>query len=448
MKSLRSRLTLSLSLLLVVAAVLLTVGFERFSRELVEQYVLSRLEHDADLLYARVHDAVDREQAAQEAAGTVYDLPLSGHYFRIVHDERTIRSRSLWDADLAAMPATDAQGVARQAGPAGQSLLVYRKRFPNGGQEWLIEVAEDVSTIDAAIAALRGTLLIGLALAVLALVLVQRRLLVRGLAPLDDAVAACRRLEQGDTRVIDTTAPLEVQPMLDAVNRLVDHHGRRLARIRHATGNLSHALKTPLAVLGQAADAMAEQGNEALAETLRRQLDTMRATIDRELHRRRLAGGGPSSSGFEARMELTGLAEALERLYRERGITIEVDLPQRRFPFDRDDMLELFGNLMDNACKWARSRVLLVVQGGEAASDALRFRIDDDGPGVADELVGRLGDAGFRIDEGRPGHGVGLAIVADIVGQYRGEIVYGRSELLGGLRVEGRLPCAMRTHAA
>lgn len=440
MKSLRSRLTLSLSLLLIVTVALLTIGFERFSRELVEQYVLSRLEHDADLLYARVHDAVDRERAAQEAAGTVYDLPLSGHYFRIVHGGRTIRSRSLWDADLGATPPTGASAIARESGPAGQSLLVYRKRFPDDGQEWFIEVAEDVSTIDAAIAALRGTLLIGLALALVALVLVQRRLLVRGLAPLDDAVAACRRLEQSDTHAIDTTAPLEVQPMLDAVNRLVDHHARRLARVRHATGNLSHALKTPLAVLGQAADAVAEQGNEALAETLRAQLDTMRATIDRELQRRRLAGGGPSSSGFDARAELTGLAEALERLYRERGVTIDVELPQRRFPFDREDMLELFGNLMDNACKWARSRVSVVVQGGDTGFDALRFRIDDDGPGVADEMVGRLGQAGFRIDEGRPGHGVGLTIVDDIVAQYGGEIAYGRSEL-GGLRVEGWLPC-------
>lgn len=441
MKSLRSRLTLSLSLLLIAAVALLAVGFERFSRELVEQYVLSRLEHDADLLYARVHDADDRERAAQEAAGTVYDLPLSGHYFRIVHDGQVIRSRSLWDADLAAPPATASRGVARQAGPAGQSLLVYAKRFPGDAEGWFIEVAEDVSTIDSAIATFRRTLLLGLGVAVVALVFVQRKLLVRGLAPLDDAVAACRRLERGETQVIDTVAPLEVQPMLDAVNRLVDHHGRRLARIRHATGNLSHALKTPLAVLGQAAETLAEQGNEALAETLRSQLDTMRGNIDRELRRRRLAGGGPPSTGFDARAELHGLAEALERLYRERGVTIEVDVPQRRFPFDREDMLELFGNLMDNACKWARTRVRLVVhvQEGEAGSDALRFCIDDDGPGVADELVGRLGSAGFRVDEGRPGHGVGLAIVADIVAQYRGEIVYGRSEL-GGLRVEGRLP--------
>src|SRR5690606_20100534 len=158
-------------------------------------------------------------------------------------DGQAIRSRSLWDADLPAPPAAGAQGVARQAGPAGQSLLVYRKRFPNDAHEWLIEVAEDVSTIDTAIAAFRRALLIGLALAVAALVLVQRELLVRGLAPLDDAVAACRRLEQGDTRVVDTAAPREVQPMLDAVNRLVDHHARRLARVRHATGNLSHALK-------------------------------------------------------------------------------------------------------------------------------------------------------------------------------------------------------------
>ena len=112
-------------------------------------------------------------------------------------------------------------------------------------------------------------------------------------------------------------------------------------------------------------------------------------------------------------------------------------MPPQRYPFDREDMLELFGNLLDNACKWARSRVRLAVRSGDA--DALRFSIEDDGPGVAPDAVGRLGTPGFRTDEQRPGHGVGLAIVADIVAQYEGEIAYGRSSSLGGLRVDGSL---------
>ena len=104
MNSLRNRLTLSLSLLLIVAGALLAVALQHFPRELVDRYVLSRLEHDADLLYTRIRDAVDPERAAEEAAGTVYRLPLSGHYFRIMHASRTIRSRSLWDEDLPSAP--------------------------------------------------------------------------------------------------------------------------------------------------------------------------------------------------------------------------------------------------------------------------------------------------------------------------------------------------------
>ena len=462
MTSLRNRLTLSLSLLLLATGALLAFALQHFPRDLVEGYVLSRLEHDADLLYTQLRDAPDPEQVAVRAAGgTIYHLPLSGHYFRVTHAGSTLLSRSLWDTELGFAPGGD--GVSRQPGPAGQKLLVYTRAYPGAGHPgvghpaavepappWIVEVAEDISEIDAAIAAFRRTLLGAGALTLLLLAWMQRGLLVRGLAPLDEAVAACRRLERGESVPIATDAPAEVKPMLDAVNRLVRHQGSRLARIRHAAGNLSHALKTPLAALGQAADEAADAGDLALAESLRVPIDTMRATIERELRRARLAGSGPTADGFDPAAQLPALAEGLERLYRDRGIAIELDVEPGRLPLDREDMLELFGNLLDNACKWARSRVRLAVAtsgrdlrgGAGQRDDALRFRVDDDGPGVRDDLLSQLGRAGFRVDEGRPGFGVGLSIVADIVAQYEGTIVYGRSDSLGGLRAEGRLPIA------
>jgi len=211
--------------------------------------------------------------------------------------------------------------------------------------------------------------------------------------------------------------------------------------VRHAAGNLSHALKTPLAIVGQAADEAAERGDTALATTLRTQLDTMQATIERELGRARLAGSGAMGEGFDARKQLDSLAEALRRLHRERDIVIEIVAPERRFAVDREDMLELFGNLLDNACKWAHERVRLTIDDADGSpSGGLRFRIEDDGPGVPAALLGQLGSAGLRIDESRPGHGIGLAIVADIVAQYGGSIRYGRSDSLGGLCVDGLLP--------
>jgi signal transduction histidine kinase len=458
MTSLRNRLSLWLALVLVAAAVLLSIGLQRYPRELVEGYVLSRLEHDADLLYARVHDATDATaaaEAAQQAAGTVYALPLSGHYFRIVHGERAIRSRSLWDEELPPMPApsTVAPGieapgrVARIAGPANQTLLAIERTYPGEPEPWRIVVAEDVSQVDEEIAAFRRWLLIGVALALALLLWVQRGLIVRGLAPLESAVDACRRLERGEATTLAREAPAEVQPMIDAVNRLARHQSQRLSRIRHAAGNLSHALKTPMAVLAQAADEAATRGDTALAATMRAQLDAMRATVDRELNRARLAGGGAPGSGFEARAQLQALAAALERLHAARGISIEVDAPDTRLPVDREDMLELFGNLLDNACKWADSRVRLALR-HEGTFDTIDFRVEDDGPGVADALLASLGTAGARADESRPGHGLGLAIVGDIVAQYGGSIEYGRSEALGGLRASGHLSLGEATDSS
>ncbi|MCC7325977.1 MAG: sensor histidine kinase [Burkholderiales bacterium] len=440
MNSLRNRLSLAASLVLLVAAALLAVGLQEFPRRLVEDYVLSRLQRDADLLYVHIHDAADPIEAAQGAAGTVYELPLSGHYFRISHGDTTIRSRSLWDEELP--PVTldaSSERVLRLPGPAHQSLLILAKRFSASDGGWLVVVAEDVSGLDAAIATFRRWLLAGAVLALALLLLLQRWLIVRGLAPLDDAIVACNRLERGEITPIVAKAPAEVRPMLDAVNRLVHYQAQRLARVRHTVGNLSHALKTPLTVLTQAAEEIRTSGNAALAATLQAQLDVMRATIERELRRARLAGaGGAAGGGFEARAQLEDLVGALERLYRERDITIEMAVPERRFPLDREDMLELFGNLLDNACKWARSRVRIEIPPGLA--DELVFVVEDDGPGLAQEALEHAGAAGMRTDEQPSGHGLGLAIVGDIVAQYGGTIHYARSALLGGLRVDGRLP--------
>jgi signal transduction histidine kinase len=433
-------LSLAVSLVLLVAGVLLAVGLQQFPRRLVENYVLSRLQRDADLLYVHVHDAADPIEAAQGAAGTVYDLPLSGHYFRISHGETTIRSRSLWDEELPSVTLdTSPERVLRLPGPAHQSLLVLAKRFPAGDGGWLVVVAEDVSGLDAAIAAFRRWLLAGAAIALALLLLLQRWLIVRGLAPLDEAIAACRRLERNEIAPVVATAPIEVRPMLDAVNRLVNYQAQRLARVRHAVGNLSHALKTPLTVLAQTAEEARISGNAALAATLQVQLDTMRATIERELRRARLAGGaGTAGGGFEARAQIEGLAGALERLYQARDIAIEVEVPDERFPLDREDMLELFGNLLDNACKWARNKVRIEITAD--AANQLRFVVEDDGPGLAQQALEQAGRDDMRIDEHKSGHGLGLAIVGDIVTQYRGTIHYARSAALGGLRVEGCLP--------
>lgn len=446
MSSLRRRLSLTLALVLVAAGALLAVGLQDFPRRLVEDYVAGRLGHDADLLYVRLADAVaaaepgggDIDPARVGSAGPAYELPLSGHYFLIERGEQRIRSRSMWDTDI---PLAAAGTGGRLDGPAGQSLLVVAKRFPGIGSAApvVVTVAEDLAGLDAAIADFRLKTLAVLALALSLLLVLQRRLLLKGLAPLDSAVEACRRLERGEPADVDATAPSEVQPMLDAVSRLARHHAQRLGRIRHAVGNLSHALKTPLAVLAQQADGIEARGDAALAAAMREQVDTMGRSIERELRRARLAGGGSAGAAFDARAQLRLLADVLQRLHGDGRITVEIDAPDQGFPADREDMLELFGNLLDNAFKWARSRVRVEVV-PDASGRVLAFSVEDDGPGVPGEVLERLGAAGLRTDEARPGHGLGLAIVSDIVAQYGGSIGFGNGTALGGLRVDVRLP--------
>ena len=442
MKSLLSRLSLAMALVLIGAGLLLAFALQDFPRRLVEDYVVSRLQHDADLIYVRVLDALDPEAAAQGAAGTVYDLPLSGHYFLIrMGDGPWLRSRSLWDEELA-VPLPDARGEStfHLDGPARQKLLGYAKRYPSTEGGIVIVVTEDVARVADAITHFSQRMAAGLFIALLLLLVLQRRLLLRGLAPLQDAVAACRQIERGEPASLGTQAPREVQPMLDAVDRLARHHAQRLGRIRHAVGNLSHALKTPLAVLQHRSDELAQAGSSDAARAVQGQIDIMRNTIERELRRARLAGAGPTREGFEARTQLQTLARALRQLHAERTLEIVLDVPERRFPLDREDMLELFGNLLDNACKWAAARIVLHIDDVADAPDALVCTIEDDGPGVPPDFLGRLGTAGLRSDEQRPGHGIGLVIVGDIVAQYGGSIDYAPSAALGGLRVCLRLP--------
>ncbi len=443
MNSLLNRLSLAMALVLIGAGALLALTLQEFPRRLVEDFVISRLRHDVDLLYVRALDDADPEAAVQAAAGTVYLLPLSGHYFTIhMPDGSVLRSRSLWDENLDfSAPNASGEMVQRQPGPSGQQLLVFGKRFATTDGDIVVTVAEDVADVARRTAAFHRQTLLGLAAALAVLLLLQRRLLLRGLAPLKDAARACRRLERGETSNLPASAPREVQPMLDAVDRLARHHMLRIGRVRHAVGNLSHALKTPLAVLQNEADELAAGGQQAAAEAIRQQTGRMLTIIEQELRRARLAGGGPAASSFDLRVQLGALAAALQRLHAARQIRIELDLPNRHFALDREDMLELFGNLLDNACKWAHSIVRLRVAGTDRAPDALSCEIEDDGPGVPDELLERLGTAGLRTDEQRPGHGLGLAIVADIVAQYDGDLRYGRSPELGGLRVSLRLPC-------
>jgi signal transduction histidine kinase len=438
MGSLKLRITLLVGACLLLLLAAQAAGLRIIPGALVQDYVLTRLEHDADTLYARLVDGTEPVDVFTRTVGIIYETPLSGHYFRIDSGDAVIRSRSLWDEDLPLSAlAPRERRIDRLPGPANQSLLVHSRGYEVRGQPVTISVAEDVSAMERTVARLERRLLAAMTAAIALVLLLQFLLIRRALRSVDEAVVACRRLESGGAAPLQVRAPREIEPLVEAVNRLIHHHGLRLERTRRALGNVSHALKTPMTVMSQVTDELAERGDPATAESLRRQLELMRNTVERELRRARLAGSGQPGAGFDARAEFQSLVEVLRQLHHDR-VDMEVRVEGEPVPVDREDMLELFGNVLDNACQWAASRVSVSVRQGPG----IHAVVEDDGPGVEEAMIGRLVQPGFRLDESTPGHGLGLAIARDVVEQYGGWIEFGRSAELGGLRVEVHIPQA------
>lgn len=441
MISIQRRLSASLALIMIGVFLILGIGMSLSFRTLMEGYMLSRLEHDAESLLGALllQPGIADIDLRAGRMNPVYQRPFSGHYYVISIDGRTWRSRSLWDQTLA-LPAVAVGETARlrATGPEDQLLLVHVAGFRKAGHDLSIAVAEDLSPIRAEVRKfqLRYGLFGALALALL--LVSQRQILKLGLVPLRRTRMEIAEMERGERERLSETVPEEILPVVRQVNGLVATLRQRLSRSRNAMGNLAHALKTPLTLLGQIADRDDVFRDAATAAQMRDQVAVLRKLLDRELKRARLAGAAATGTRLDLRTELEALVAVLRQLYRERDLQLELDLPASLpLAADREDMHELFGNLLDNACKWARSRVRVRhVRSG----DGLVIRVEDNGPGRNPEELADLDRRGVRIDEDAvPGHGLGLAIAQDIVQHYGGRLRLGRSADLGGFLAEVEL---------
>jgi signal transduction histidine kinase len=442
MTSLQGRLSTGLIIALAVLTVL-AVAIGGYSlQQMAENFVAARLEHDLEtVLAALTFDASGQPQLAADRIGANFRQPYSGHYYQIETTSGELCSRSLWDADLSLPPlAADRVTRAFVTGPQEQRLLLVGRAFRVQNQPVAIAVTEDFTPVNAG---LRRLLLEFILIAVVlfgALLLLQRLIVRRGLAPLEQVRRELPRLARGEIPQLSLEAPAEVRPLVAELNRLLDLLDQRQRRSRHALGNLAHALKTPLTALTQLAEQPPPPGDATgWWQDLRQQLQHIRALTERELKRARIAGGGAPGQRVLLDREVADLIETLRRIHRGREIVIEARVPPGSgFAGDRDDLLELLGNLLDNACQWAETVVRLTA-GADAAN--LWLRIEDDGPGCPPDQLEALRQRGTRIDESRAGHGLGLAIADDIVAQYGGTLRLGCSEDLGGFLAEAVLPC-------
>jgi signal transduction histidine kinase len=382
-----------------------------------------------------------------------FTQPLSGWYWQIgAPDHPLDRSSSLWDQALPVPPAPGGRPwtggassgpwtspwVGDVTGPDGQQLrmLVRLITLPDAPAPLLFAVAGDRAELAAQKRRFDRLLTLtlgGLFLGLLGALLLQVRI---ALAPLRRIEASLAAIRAGRARRLEGRLPAELQPLALELNALLDHGEALVERARTHVGNLAHGLKTPLAVLHNEA----ERTGGAFAALVGRQVAQMRRLVDHHLARARaIATGQILGARTDVLPVLRDLARTLERIHHDKALAIELACPERlAFRGARQDLEEMLGNLLDNACKWAAQRVRVEAEG---RSGRLLVTIDDDGPGLPAERRAEVLERGRRLDEQVPGTGLGLAIVADIALLYSGRLAL-EAAPAGGLRVRLDLPAA------
>jgi len=443
-KSLTFRLIIGASLLcgatLLVAYVLITTLFDLHLRRGVDADLIDRL----DDLAAGLETAADGGITLSRAPDVPkYERQLSGQYWQIeAEGTPPIRSRSLWDARLPGPTAGHALGeisLREIKGPRSEQLRLAQRtlKFQVPTTPVTFSVAADLGPALAAarqFSRILGSSLIVLGIGLVSALVLQVRI---GLRPLDGIKAALGAIRAGAVqRLSDDDAPTEIAPLAQELNALLDHHRSLIDRARGQAGDLAHALKTPLAVLRN------ELENEDTPDrTLAlEQISAMTDAVQHHLARAQAAGAaGLLGVRADAAHAIEALARTLPRMS-DRDIEVEVALANRPLWFagEAQDLSELLGNLLDNACKWAAGKVRIAAT---RASNRLKVEIGDDGPGIAADQRATALQRGGRLDEHKSGSGLGLTIALDLATLYGGTLTLGQSPL-GGLKVELDLPAA------
>jgi signal transduction histidine kinase len=451
--SLAVRLFLSATAWTVI--ILFITGFvlSALYRQAVERSFDRRLGVYLRTLVAEVaapEESTDR--TPQSLGEPLFDLPLSGWYWQVTKLQSAkpeIRSsRSLWDGGLphlVDMNITTASDGTRRSyvdGPEEQRLRLI-ERIVDLGEEgrYLVAVAGDSQEIDEEIRSFDRTLMITFGTLLVVLFLTTTFQVRFGLAPLKRISEALAAIRAGTAERLEGSFPSEIEPLARETNALIEANREIVERARTHVGNLAHALKTPLSVMVNEAGA---RPDDPLAAKVREQTDIMSDQVARHLERARLAARtAVVATVTDVLPAVSALARTMEKIYDGRGIAIDVTAPTPvRFRGEQPDLEEMVGNLLDNACKWAQSRVSVeVIPELNVAVQILRIVVDDDGPGLTAEQREQVARRGQRLDETKPGSGLGLSIVVELAGLYGGNLTLG-SAPIGGLRAELVLPAA------
>lgn len=378
-----------------------------------------------------------------------FELVLSGWYWQITRldsEKPDIRaSRSLFAArlpklaDLGVPPGVGGARSGSALGPDGRMLRIVERSIAVGDQGlYLVQVAAATVELDAQIARFEIALAVTFALLAAGLLASTAFQVAFGLLPLRRLEAAIAGVRRGEADRIAGAYPSEIAPVADELNLMISASRDVAERARTQVGNLAHALKTPLSVIQ---NEIAEAPGP-VSDKIREQTTIMRDQVSYYLERARAAArAGAIGAATDAAPALEALVRTFQKIYREREIVIAAPPEGARFLGEAQDFDEMVGNLLDNACKWATRRVEIAcaVEPAAAGRSALIISIDDDGPGLAENLRAEAVRRGRRLDESKPGSGLGLSIVSDLAGAYGGALTL-EASAADGLRALLRLP--------
>jgi len=307
---------------------------------------------------------------------------------------------------------------------------------------YTIYVMEDAQMVLQQVDTFRSALWGNLGLSGIILLLLQWLILHWSHAPLRRVVAELKAVQRGQAAYMSGYYPSELEPLTRSINALIDSERKHLERQRNTMSDLAHSLKTPLAVLHARIDSQTDDAG--LREEVATQCQRMAELVSYQLGRAASSGHKLFAIPLEIEPHAELIVKGLEKIHAAKGTVCEFDIdPAARFHGELGDLQELIGNLLENAFKWARSRVLFTVRIGDEAPErrpGLHLMVEDDGPGIPAESIARVLQRGVRGDERVQGHGIGLSIVQDIVRAYQGRIEVGQSAELGGARFEVSLP--------
>jgi signal transduction histidine kinase len=452
--SLARRLFLSATAVSAVVLIVIGIVLSTIYRNAVERAFDRRINVYLRNIVAEVANNPRSQIPEPETLGEpLFFIPSSGWYWQITRLGDTPERKWSRSSPEGGFPTLESlktplsTGGIRQAylpGPEGQRLRAV-ERFLDLGEDgrFLISVAGDALEIEDEASDFNDALFLTfgfIGLAFMAIVWFQVRY---GLLPLSRISESLSEIRSGETEKLQGDFAREIAPLAREVNALLESNREIVERARTHVGNLAHALKTPLSVLMNEAS----QVHEPAAEKIREQVTVMHDQVQRHLERARIAARtAVVTTMIEVAPVVSQLARTMEKIHRERNIAIRLQLNENvRFRGEQQDLEEMLGNLVDNACKWANSKVdieMFVLSGPRLAEPSyFRLQVDDDGPGLGTAEREEVLTRGKRLDESKPGTGLGLSIVLELAKLYNGSLKLGNSPL-GGLRAELVLPAA------